>query len=426
MKATDPARSLGGAGGLAILCVIWFVAFGSITQASPFRSITLTWSDDPRTTQTISWQTEADAPDGYVQYTVLQDRQAFFPARTIEAGTRLLATNMGTVRIHTATLRGLEPGTRYRYRVGSEGYWSEIQQFATAPPAARPYSVLVFGDSQSINYATWGDTVRQAYAANPQAAFFINVGDLVDVGQDYRQWEQWFNAARGVIDAIPAMPVAGNHETYTPERRFSLPLYFTAQFAVPDNGPAELERQAYSFDYGDTHFVMLDTQAGEEARFVPDLLERQQQWLERDLAATNKRWKLVFMHRSPYNNRGAGSNEQVRDAFVPVFDRLAVDAVFTGHDHVYARTYPLRGGEPVAAGEGTIYVATGRSGSKSYRDATDKWWNDRFHNPLEEPNYLVLEIKSDELIVRAFRQSGVLLDEWKIVKPERGRVDLAG
>ena len=97
---------------------------------------------------------------------------------------------------------------------------------------ANGFKFLVFGDSQSSQYSVWQTTLHKAYQANKEAAFFINVGDLVDVGQDYAQWKAWFDAAQGVIDTIPAMPVAGNHEAYTPERRFSMPILFTAQLNV--------------------------------------------------------------------------------------------------------------------------------------------------------------------------------------------------
>lgn len=35
----------------------------------------------------------------------------------------------------------------------------------------------------------------------------------------------------------------------------------------------------------------------------------------------------------------------MREALAPLFDRYGVDVVFAGHDHVYARFYPLLGGK---------------------------------------------------------------------------------
>lgn len=395
--------------------------FPSVLLAEPLGTaapdhITLTWEGDPRTTETISWRTDAATDAGQVEFVPSTAAGFHSPAvRTMTAGVEILSTNLGDMNLHSVTLTGLKPATSYLYRVGGGKEWSEPHTFTTAAVSGANFKFLIFGDSQSGDYGIWQTTIQQAYQANQDAAFFINMGDLVDVGQDYGQWNGWFDAAQGVIDTIPAMPLTGNHETYTPEHQFSLPLYFTAQFKLPLNGPAEMKRQVYSFDYGNVHFVMLDSQAGEERELLPAMLDSQTAWLEQDLAATDKPWKLVFLHRPPYNNKGNQDNAAVRDAFVPVFDRYHADIVFSGHDHVYARTHPLYGGEIVdSPAQGTVYAATGRSGSKTYRNPFAKEWNEFFYNPLEEPNYLTAEIRGNTLTVKAFSQSGELIDFWQI------------
>jgi 3',5'-cyclic AMP phosphodiesterase CpdA len=393
-----------------------------VATASGADHITLTWAGDPRTTQTITWRTEVTTEAGQVQYAEASESKLLPNAAKIAiAEVEQLSTNVGSMSIHSATLTGLKPNTRYKYQVGDGSLWSESRTFLTAPSKVSGFKFLVFGDSQSINYNTWRTTVQQAYQANPDATFFTNVGDLVDVGQDYAQWNAWFDGSKGVIDTIPAMPLTGNHENYTPERKFSMPIFFTAQFKVPMNGPENLKRQVYSFDYGDVHFIMLDSQAGEEASFVPSMLEMQKTWLEKDLENTTKKWKVVFSHRPLYNNKSGGEGENVRRAFVPILDKYQVDVVFTGHDHVYARTYPLKNDGLVdKLTKGTVYVATGRSGSKTYNDTIHKEWNEFFYNPVDEPNYITVEVQGDVLGVKAYKQSGVLLDAWTIDKKTTG------
>ena len=41
----------------------------------------------------------------------------------------------------------------------------------------------------------------------PGVAFFVSMGDLVDVGQDYDEWEAWFEASAGVLEILPIMPL---------------------------------------------------------------------------------------------------------------------------------------------------------------------------------------------------------------------------
>ncbi len=380
--------------------------------------ITLTWSGDPKTTQTVTWRTAAGVVSGQVQYAEAINERLFPDcAITITASVEAIHTNIGDMAIHTATITGLKPSTRYVYRAGGPNSWSQMQYFTTAPAAAQAFSFLVFGDSQSVNYGVWGTTLHQAYQANPNAAFFANVGDLVDVGQDYAQWNSWLSAAQGVVDTIPVMPVTGNHESYTPERYFSMPVLFTAQLKLPLNGPDGLKGQVYSFDYGDVHFVMLDSQEGEQRGFVPDMLERQKVWLERDLQSTRKKWKIAFSHRPLYNNKAEDGELNIRKAFGPIFDKYHVDLVFTGHDHAYARTYPVYGGMVTdSSQQGTIYVATGRSGTKTYRNLLAKGWHEFFYDPKDEPNYLTVQVEKTAIAVRTYKQSGTLIDNWIIYK----------
>ncbi|MCE5286273.1 MAG: metallophosphoesterase family protein [Pelosinus sp.] len=410
---------------LIFLLVLSLLAASSMTTFSPGRMaaeaapshITLTWTGDTATTQTITWKTEPQMEEGQVQYmTELPGKSWGKQYMAVDAEVETVNSNWGQFNIHTVTLTGLRPGTRYLYRVGSEDSLSEVYHFTTAAAKAYSYKFLVFGDSQSINYDTWHTTLHEAYQANPGAAFFINMGDLVDVGEEYGQWYAWFNAAHGVLENIPCMPIIGNHEVYAPGAKFARPALFTDQFKLPLNGPEGLQGQVYSFDYGDVHFIMLDTQIAEEGRFIPDMLEKEKMWLEEDLVNSKKKWKMVFMHRAPYNNKSEG-NLGIRKAFAPILEKYHADVVFTAHDHVYAHTYPLYGGEAVnSPANGTVYVATGRSGSKIYSNSIEREWNNFFYNPLNEPNYLTAEIKGNLLTVKAFHQSGELIDEWSITK----------
>ncbi len=379
--------------------------------------VTLTWTGDTKTTQTISWRSEFTMQGGAVEY-AQADSGMSLPFKVFVAAAEVegLETNKGAMSIHSATLTGLAPGKRYLYRVGMKGgAWSEVQSFRTAAEKDGTFKFLLFGDSQSYAYGVWQKTLQQAAAANQDAAFMVNVGDLVDVGQDYGQWEGWFDAGKGVIDRLPVVPVVGNHETYTPAAKFSLPTLFTAQLKVPANGPESLKGQVYSFDYANVHFSVLDSQLGEERNFVPDMLQKQLAWLENDLAASAKEWKVVLLHRPPYHNRPKPGDEEWRDALTPLFDKYRVDVVFAGHDHAYARSYPLYGGKIVQQ-DGTVYVTCGRSGTKTYKAAEAKEWNAFFFNPLEEPNYLSVEVAAKEFKVKVFSQNGTLLDEWLIRK----------
>lgn len=404
---------------VGLILSVTLAGFGLLPQEvnAAAEHITLTWTGDVRTTQTITWRTEFSMVGGQVQYAEAGKSQEF-PSifKTSVAEVSGLETNTGNVSIHSVTLTGLKAGTQYLYRVSDGDGWSEVSHFTTAPMNAGKLKFLVFGDSQSMKYDVWSKTLHQAYQANSDAAFMINVGDLVDVGLDDSQWQGWFEAGKGVIDHISVVPVVGNHETYTGGKGFSMPVLFTGQFKLPDNGPENLKGQVYSFDYGNVHFSVLDSQAGEERKFVPNMINDQQVWLEKDLKTTDKQWKVVLIHRPPYDNHSADGNAHIRSSFTPIFDKYHVDVVFAGHDHAYARSYPLQAGLVVDSKVGTRYVTTGRSGTKTYSTTMAKEWNEFFYNPQDAPNYLTVEVVRSRLTVKAFKQSGEPIDEWSIDK----------
>ena len=405
-----------------VVLVGWLSAALLLQKSSGASSspdhITLTWRGNPATSQTITWRTGLTESVGKVKYieaAAVQSNSSDF--LTVVTQQDVLSTNLGNMTIHSVTLDNLRPGVKYIYQVGDGAHWSRQYSFVTASSNLKPFKFLVFGDSQGTNYLVWRAVINKAYQVNPDAAFAINVGDLVDVGLDYREWKAWFNAVQGIADTIPIMPLAGNHETYTPDKGLSMPLYFMAQFKLPDNGPEGLKGLVYSFDYGDMHFSMLDSQENEERNFVANIIEKQKEWLDKDLKATNKHWKVVFIHRPPFHNRPQDDDENLRDAFVPIIDKHKVDIVFSGHDHVYARSYPLRDGAKMKSpAEGSIYITAGRTGTKTFQRALAKEWNEVFYNPQDEPNYLTVDVKQDTLTVKAVRVSGGLIDEFSIIK----------
>ena len=390
------------------------------------KNAVLTWSLSPETTQTFAWNGREKGREEYLQ--VLEYTKAEQPdwseAASFAAKTEPFPTNMGEKNICFATALQLQPGNHYLYRVGSAAGWSAVGEFHTSPADVKAFTCLLFGDSQSglpetPDYSPWKKTLHAAVQAHPEAAFFMNLGDLVEIGQDYAHWREWYGAAADVLQQLPFMPVLGNHETYdTPDEEHStLPLYFLHQFYLPENGPQGLQRQVYSFDYGPVHFSVLDSQFQEEQSERPDLLADELHWLEQDLADSRQPWKVVCFHKTPYYNKAVRANEALKKALLPILDKYQVDLVINGHDHAYSRTYPLRGdhfGEHPS--EGTIYLITGRSGRKCYADLSAKLWDAFFYDPQAEPNYIVLHAEPQVLTLMACSQSGRVIDHFEIDK----------
>lgn len=394
-----------------ILAAIVILSFHSVAFAADgVRAVTLTWTNNPKTTQTISWQTSL--PDAY-RYLEYGPAGQTAPDNIVRAETSLFATEQRDNFIHTVYLQGLQTGTEYDYRIGDGTTWVKMGKFITEGND-KSFKFLLFSDSQSYDYKIWQKTFETAYSLNRDAAFYAVAGDLVDNGQKQQEWDGWFAAVSKYAGDLSVVPVVGNHETYTPQRKFSLPRYFVAQFKLPQNGPVGLKSQVYSFDFGDAHFVVLDTQFGEERSFIPDSLQRQQAWLDDDLTGTDKAWKIVLMHRPVYHNRLKEQTLGAASKFMTIFDEHDVDVAFSGHDHVVARTEKLKAGQ--VSPRGTVYAPVGRSGTKTYDTVGRKSWNVQFLNPVDQPVYYVVSVEKKRILVKVFQCDGTLIDEWQLIK----------
>ena len=387
-----------------------YFTFGEKLVGPTPHYIAQTITADSQTSRTIAWQTTPSTVDQFLEYKEANASQSTL----LVANSQKLTTNAEDMTLHCVTITALKPGTTYDYRVGSHNNWSDWQKLTTESLDTSSFKAIIFGDSQCSDYTVWKQTAQTAWSKNKDAAFFINLGDLVDIGSHYDQWKSWFNGAKSMIDIIPVVPLSGNHENYLPGGTFSPAFLYLELFNLPMNGPDDLKGQSYSFDYGNAHFSILDTQAEELDKFQPDLITKQRAWLEKDLNSTTKPWKIVLMHRGVFSYPDVANLNDLGKAFVPIFDQYHVDLVFTAHIHTYGRTAPLLGGN--IADKGTLYISTGRTGDKTWPESIRKPTEIVFDATLDMPNYLTLETTDNTLKVTNVKQNGTLVDEVVLKK----------
>jgi predicted phosphodiesterase len=99
-----------------------------------------------------------------------------------------------------------------------------------------------------------------------------------------------------------------------------------------------LEKQYYSFNYRNAHFIALSTQLDSASE------TEQLKFLKSDLLITkankNIDWTIVFFH-IPFYSADDSYTTHMRRTYHPVFDEFGVDLVLQGHSHNYQRSYPL-------------------------------------------------------------------------------------
>lgn len=377
---------------------------------------------DNSTSRTIMWQSDSSEADAVIEYRMAGAENT----QTIAATDKGFTDDGSTTYIHEATLTGLIPNTKYEYRVGY-GTDRRSDWYPLETAGASEYEVLIYPDSQSGDYSGWEQLVKNSADRNPNAALYISMGDLVDNGEQAYQWRTWLDSIKPLSARIPLAPTLGNHEMYTLDWKMREPRAYLNYFDVPSNGNTTFDRHYYSYDYGDVHYVVLDTQLYESNHednhdvHHPDLYDVQVQWLRQDLASNTKKWTVVLMHRDPFQyafnrpgaSRAAGFDEE-GVLFMPIFDEFNVDLVLSAHLHSYRNRGHVRNFERDASGP--LYILTGIAG-----DARRPNWQ---QHPLdvyvapdrEKNNYMTMTVTPNRLVVRAFLADGTQIDESVIEK----------
>lgn len=365
--------------------------------------------------RTIMWQSDVKWSNVVVEYRRKGERDV----ESSPAERESFTDDGVTVELYTARLCQLEPGQSYEYRIKADGQRDDWHTLQTDDGGA--FSALLFPDSQSNDYTDWKHLAQGAAARNEGADFFINMGDLVDNGEDHRQWEAWFDAVAGIVDRIPVATVMGNHETYNEDWKVREPVAYLHEFALPANGSEEFARRYYSFDYGPAHFIVLDTQTDEAADFHQGLLEAQQAWFREDVRQSDKKWKIVLMHKDPLQYRIANRPERQEGfsdegrAWMPLFDEAGIDIVFSAHLHTYRNRGHIKNFQRAASGP--LYILTGVAGNVRYPGLWTDHALDKVVAPQPETdNYLTLAVSEDRAEIACFLPDGTEIDRETLQK----------
>jgi 3',5'-cyclic AMP phosphodiesterase CpdA len=206
-----------------------------------------------------------------------------------------------------------------------------------------------------------------------QADVLVICGDLTDYGLP----EEARILARELAPArIPTLAVLGNHDV-------------KQGHAAGQVAALGMDGRWWARHVGEVLIIGLDSNEVDD----PDQLA----WLERTLASSTDRWRIVMLHHPPYSAGYQGSRGDVRRAFAPLFERYGVQLVLSGHDHDYQRSKPINGVTYVVSGGA---AGTRRTGEDDFTAVSFSW-----HNFVE------LAVFHDRLVIRAVNQDVRVADE---------------
>lgn len=383
---------------------------------------------------------------------------------------------------YSATLTGLKLGKKHVYRVILNGELLLEGYFTTRKPRGSKIRFVSFGDN-SFGDPSDRAIAYQSYQARPD--FIMNTGDLVyNAGLDNEFARYFFPvynadvASRQVgaplLRSVPLYTVIANHdvegqdENHHPVADFKKSpdsLGYYSNLYLPSNGPekpahptpvigdedvlgrfyraagARFPRQAnYSFDYGDAHFTCLDSNL-----YVDPTNPELQAWIESDLSSTDAPWKFVVYHHPAFNVGHEHYEVQHMRVLAPIFQRHGVQIVFSGHEHNYQRTRPLRftptdesqakmtngkkrlvpgafevdrafDGQSVTKANGIIHITTGAGGKHLYDPEQNGHPGSWLHEEDSNADYVVTMV-SDRHSLTVVDIDGAKLtlrqvDEW--------------
>lgn len=349
----------------------------TVGQTSPISRVILGVGSN-ESEQTLSWRTTSSG----------HEEAEFFVTGSPESAVRVTAHEQDNgallYRSQEAVLTGLRPSTSYTYRVGSDADgWSPEYSFTTGDGDS-DWDFLTFADAQigvnldnSAQGAAWRRAVESGLRDAPEAEMMLSLGDQVDGwGAIVPQYDEYFSP--DALRRVPTAAIPGNHETYMGGMK-----HFQEHFSLPN----EVGNTGnYFYERNNALFVSLNSNES-----APGDIDKHIRFL-RDTIGThggNKDWVIVTYHHGPFSQGTHVTDSDVvalREALAPVLSELGVDAVLSGHDHIYARSHLMEGTQPVVpekrAARGdrlepkegqVLYVTTTSAGGGKYYDFQDRF-----------------------------------------------------
>lgn len=354
---------------------------------------------------------------------------------------------------HIVTLTHLSPDTKYFYSVGSMttnlAGADTNHFFVTAPMPGTPKSTRLWAIGDFGTALPEQISVRDAYetfTGSRHTDLWLMLGDnAYESGLDAEYQTAVFDVYTNLFRKSVVWPTLGNHDTAQATEFSDAYPYFDI-FTLPQNGeaggvPSGTEHY-YSFNYGNIHFICLDSMTGGRTTNSPMYA-----WLTNDLATNKAMWTIAYWHHPPYTKGSHDSDFEpelieMREVFLPLLEQGGVDLILGGHSHTYERSHLLdqhygdsstlteamkrdAGGGRASEGrpyhkhlfnprahQGAVYAVVGSSGHTGGGALN----HPAMHVSLNELGSLVLDINSNRLDAIFLRETGATNDSFTIVK----------
>jgi len=381
----------------------------------PVAGLHLQFGADASSQVVVSWHTLQPVKqprvligrlDGRLEQTVAADEASYVDGKSKQ-----------TVRAYHAKVEKLDADATYLYAALHEGAEPQFGTFRTSPRGRKPLTFTSFGDqgtptlgkvftpsagvtlpnapfvNDNLGSPAAGDTTLGVERVQP--LFHLFNGDLcyANLAEDRVRtwWDFWNNNTRSARNR-PWMPSPGNHENELGNGPIGYRAFQTFFSVPPADGQTEVTHGLwYAFTAGSVRVIAIANddvcyQDGGDSYVHGYSGGAQKVWLEKELAAARADkgidWIVVCMHQVAIStaDKFNGADLGIREEWVPLFDKYAVDLVVCGHEHHYERSHPIRGQQsnptltpiPVATAtdvidttRGTVHMVIGGGGTSA-------------------------------------------------------------
>lgn len=382
----------------------------------------------------------------------------------------MTATDATSTTEHSIEITGLSPYTKYYYAIGTTSgdlAGNDTTHFFRTNPVpgtVQPIRVWVLGDfgkANSVQIQARND--YQNYAAtHGQADLWLWLGDnAYQNGTDTEFQQKVFDSTYGYPEIFRNhvfWPTPGNHDYNSVNRLDPPPSHTGPYYDIVDvptqaeaGGVASTYELYYSFDYGNIHFISLNS---ELQAWTSSSTSEMATWLQNDLASNTQPWTVAYFHQPPHT-KGSHDSDAIwevlmsfmRTNYMPILENYGVDLVLCGHSHVYERSKLMRGfygfswqysaaqhaiddgsgnfaqGEPYVkytqgptANHGTVYVVSGNGGSNTASASLNHPIMHYSHGCDTCAGSFLIEVNGDRLDGKYLAVNGAILDEFTILK----------
>lgn len=429
---------------LAVLMLFGTFAMGA--SADEVKRISCVMVEDGASSRGFSWYTYENG-NSDLQIVKTEEFDGTFSNAKEYSGT---TAKFREQYIHKVYVNDLVAGASYTYRVGDKekNLWGDTCTVIT-DDADNKFSFITIADVQASsdeNFKEAALSLQGALTVAPEAAFIASLGDYVNDNTN-EEWDWYFSNFAFANNHYTQVPVAGNHDGNI-TNKFNTNV-FKNMFALDESDNQSLEGVYYSFDYGNAHIAVLNTND------MYPMTQAQRNWLINDMKSSDATWKFIMMHRALYS---AGKNINkpdtviMRNILLPIIDELDIDVVYAGHDHMYLRTTQVYNdaavesieyitetvdGESITYAvkpEGTVHILPSTAGTKRYGvnedamkpilDVAEK----AFSTSDMGGCFCITEIDGGKLTYKAYAvnaktKATELIDTYGIIKDEGGKAE---